>query len=193
MSTFELYFGLGCNHILDLAAVDHILFLIALCAVYEIAQWKKVLILITAFTIGHSLTLALSSLNLFKINSSLVESLIPVTIFITAFGNILNEKRVHLAHNVNLNYLFALFFGLIHGMGFSNYLMALLGTETSILMPLFAFNIGIELGQLIIVLLFFVIVYLARDILKIEKNIWIKGVSLIVALTSIYLFINTVI
>ncbi|SMD36205.1 HupE / UreJ protein [Reichenbachiella faecimaris] len=118
MSEFQLFFSLGREHILDVNGYDHILFVIALAAVYLSTDWMKVLILVTAFTIGHSITLALISLNVFSINSSVVEFLIPVTIFITAVCNIWKREQYISSEVSRLNYYLALFFGLIHGMGY---------------------------------------------------------------------------
>ncbi|MGB3586189.1 MAG: HupE/UreJ family protein, partial [Tunicatimonas sp.] len=151
MSTFSLYFNLGLTHILDILGYDHILFVVALCALYMLRDWRKVLILITAFTIGHSITLALATLNIIQVNVALIEFLIPVTIFITAVSNILRSQKNVSPSRVQLNYAYALFFGLIHGMGFSNYLRSLLGKEEDITVPLLAFNLGLELGQIVIV------------------------------------------
>ncbi|CAN5144224.1 HupE/UreJ family protein [soil metagenome] len=153
MSQFEAYFKIGITHILDLKGFDHILFVIALCALYTGKDWRKIIILVTAFTIGHSITLALATLNILKVNSNLIEFLIPLTIAITALGNIMRPTPTG-SRSIQINYLFALFFGLIHGLGFSNYLRALLGREPSIFQPLLAFNLGLEVGQLIIVILF---------------------------------------
>src|SRR5690606_30408879 len=128
-------------------------FIIALCAVYLFRDWKKVLILVTAFTIGHSLTLALATTGWIRVNSDVIEFLIPVTIALTAFFNILKPKPSK-SRGIQTNYVFALFFGLIHGLGFSNYLRALLGRESSLFEPLLAFNLGLEVGQLFIVGIF---------------------------------------
>jgi hypothetical protein len=147
---FRLYLELGIEHIADLQGYDHILFVAMLCAAYTFKEWKKVLILITAFTIGHSLTLALATLNLIRVPTVWVEFLIPVTIFITAVGNMVTGKPGKAT--ARIKYTMALCFGLIHGLGFSNYLRSLLGKHDSILMPLLAFNIGVELGQILIVL-----------------------------------------
>lgn len=192
MSTFELYFELGLTHILDLMALDHLLFVVALCVVYSMALWRKVLVLVTAFTIGHSLTLALAVFGWITIPVSLIESLIPITIFITAIGNIWALQREKQQEKVSLNYFFALFFGLIHGMGFSNYLTSLLGEQQSIIMPLFAFNLGLEMGQLVIVILFFALTFVVENYIKLERKKWVIAVSSIAALASIYIFINTI-
>lgn len=150
MSDFTLYLLLGFKHIADFAALDHIVFIVSLCAVYEIRRWKNILILITAFTIGHSCTLALATLGYVRVPSELIEFLIPVTIFTTCMINVVKSSKLA-DRKINFNYLMALFFGLIHGMGFSNYLRSMLGREASIWKPLLAFNTGLEIGQLMIV------------------------------------------
>ena len=150
MSDFTLYLMLGFQHIADLTAFDHIVFIVSLCAVYEIRRWKSILILVTAFTLGHSATLAFATLGIIKIPTELIEFLIPVTIFITCVINVFKSGKLA-ERKIHFNYLLALFFGLIHGLGFSNYLRALLGRETSIWQPLLAFNSGLEIGQLLIV------------------------------------------
>ena len=121
MNPFRFYLKLGFEHISNLNGYDHILFLIALCAVYRLQQWKKILILVTAFTIGHSITLALVSFDLFNISSSIIKFLIPATIFITALNNVIGSNLKGESVNMSKNYFMALFFGLIHGMDFSNY------------------------------------------------------------------------
>ena len=146
---FSTYFQLGFEHITDINGYDHMLFLLALCAAYIYTDWKKILVLVTAFTLGHSITLSLAVLNIIPVNSAWIEFLIPVTIVLTAGKNVvLKQEKSSVA-----TYLMALAFGLIHGMGFSNYLRSLLGDE--LLLPLFSFNIGIEVGQLLVVLAIF--------------------------------------
>lgn len=191
MSEFQLFFSLGREHILDVNGYDHILFVIALATVYLSTDWKRVLILVTAFTIGHSITLALVALDIFSINSSVVEFLIPVTIFITAAFNIWKREQYSQADMSSLNYYFALFFGLIHGMGFSNYLKGLLGGETSILTQLFAFNLGLEVGQIIIVIVFMGIGYLMKKYIHVSRKDWILAISSAVAGVAITLMIDT--
>jgi hypothetical protein len=182
MGEFALYFGLGREHILDYAnGYDHILFVVALCALYVWRDWKKILILVTAFTIGHSITLALATLQLITIKVELVEFLIPLTIFTTAVSNLFKKEEVSSSQRVQVNYVFALFFGLIHGMGFSNYLRALLGKSGSILSPLLAFNLGLELGQIIVVSLFLVISYILVDWMKVNRRDWKMVISSAIA------------
>lgn len=127
MSEFRLYYGLGFDHILDINGYDHILFVVVLCALYQSTDWKKVLILVTAFTMGHSITLALATMRIIKINADLIEFLIPVTILITAISNLFTKEDRIAEGKIWRNYGYAGFFGLIHGLGFSNYLRALLG------------------------------------------------------------------
>ena len=187
MSEFQLYFVLGKDHILDYAnGYDHILFVLALCAVYIVRDWKKILILVTAFTIGHSVTLALATLNIISIHGSWIEFLIPLTIFITSVSNLFRSEPSEAQNRVQLNYFFALFFGLIHGMGFSNYLKALLGKNQSIVTQLFAFNLGLEFGQIIIVGIFLAVSFIAITIAGADRRDWkmvlssaIAGISLI--------------
>ena len=185
MSSFELYLKLGIDHIMDLHAYDHILFIITLCSVYKLSEWKRVLILITAFTIGHSVTLALATLKLISVSTGIIEFLIPLTIFITAFFNAISKGSnvSNLLHIIK--YVAALFFGLIHGLGFSNYLRSLLGEEQAIWKPLLSFNIGIEIGQIIIVCIIMLVTWVLVKPLKVPRREWnllLAGVGLGVAL-----------
>ncbi len=149
MNDFTLWFSTGFEHILDWQGYDHICYVIALSILFPLSEWRKLLVLITAFTIGHSLTLALSTLNIIKVPQKTIELLIPITILLTCVFNIV--KRNKPLKTVSLNYFLALFFGLIHGMGFSYLLKSMLGREESIISPLFSFNIVLEAGQLVIV------------------------------------------
>ena len=148
------------------------LFLVALCAIYRIQQWKNILVLVTAFTIGHSITLVLSSLDIVTIPSNIIEFLIPVTIFLTAINNIVGSSPSGQRSKMNKNYAMALFFGLIHGMGFSNYFKALLMDSSSVAMPLLGFNIGIELGQILVVFFIVSIAYLFLTKLNVKHRDW---------------------
>jgi len=169
------------KHILDVHGSDHILFVIALTAIYTMKDWKKVLILVTAFTIGHSITLAMASYRVLNINSDLIEFLIPVTIFITALANIFRKKGYARSMKAQLNYYLALFFGLIHGLGFSNYLRSLLGKDETIVTQLLAFNLGLEIGQIIIVLMFLVVSLIFVDLFGVSRRDWRLVVSAAVA------------
>lgn len=190
MTTFESYLKLGFNHIADLAAYDHMLFIVALCAVYRAAQWKHILVLVTAFTIGHSLTLALATLGVFVIPGDIVEFLIPLTIFVTAFLNIFEHVEQAERRKMSWNYGLAMFFGLIHGMGFSNYLRMLLGDEESLLQPLFAFNVGLELGQLLIVAVTMGAAYLVMNVFRAQHREWNLFVSGAAAGISLLLMVD---
>lgn len=167
---FATYFQLGFEHILDIKAYDHILFVVALCAVYRLSQWKHILVLVTAFTIGHSLTLALSALKIVSIPAELIEFLIPLTIICTAIFNILKKEDTD--RKIRFNYILAGFFGLIHGLGFSNYFRALMGKEENIIQFLLPFNIGVEVGQIIIVIITMLLTFLMVDLLKMRHREW---------------------
>ena len=176
MHNFSLYFSLGRQHIANLNGLDHILFIVALCIRYNFADWKKILLLITAFTVGHSITLALSVFNIVHLPPNWVEFLIPVTIFITAVSNLFIKKFVFKS-KYPVIYFFALFFGLVHGLGFSNYLRSLLGRSQSIVVELLAFNIGLEVGQLLIVIALLFITFVALSLVKVNRREYILILS----------------
>lgn len=189
MQDFWLYFSLGREHIADLAGYDHILFITALCLGYLPRDWKKILILVTAFTIGHSITLALSALNLVNIPSNIIEFLIPVTIIFTTIANVWRNPASDKPTRMNLKYIMAIFFGLIHGLGFSNYLKSLIGSDSSIVGQLLAFNLGLEIGQLLIVVIVLALSVICVSFLKIERRNYVLfasgaifGISLVMAL-----------
>ena len=189
MSTFQLYLTLGLQHIADFKGYDHILFIITLCAVYQLRDWKNILILVTAFTIGHSLTLVLATFNIVRISGDLIEFLIPVTILLTAVGNILQKKDSFSKSHHRYKYGLAMFFGLIHGLGFSNYLRSLLSSEDSLAVPLFSFNLGIEIGQLIIVSIFLLFGLLLLNLMKFKPREWnllISGAGIGISLILIF-------
>lgn len=195
MDDFLIYLRLGFDHITDPSGYDHILFVIALCAVYTIRQWRQVLILVTAFTIGHSVTLALATLQLIHYKTAFIELLIPITILITAVVNFSFREPTSRTFSASSayrsgRYVLALLFGLIHGMGFSNYLRSLLGREADIVKPLLAFNIGLELGQLVIVSLVLGLAFVMIDLLQRSRLRWTLVVSGIVAGMALSLIIN---
>jgi hypothetical protein len=193
MSEFELYFGLGKDHILDYKnGYDHILFVVALCTMYMVRDWKKLLVLVTAFTIGHSITLALATLKIISVRHDLIEFLIPLTIFITAGSNVFRTTELS-DRTTYINYGYALFFGLIHGLGFSNYLQSILGKDRSIVTQLFAFNLGLELGQIIIVGIFLFTALILVDLFTVNRRDWklvisaaIAGMALLLMKDKIY-------
>ena len=194
MSEFLTYFQFGLEHILDKDGYDHILFVIALCAVYVASDWKRVLVLITAFTIGHSITLAMATLDVFTFNKELIEFLIPVTILLTALGNIFKKESRLYSSKLQVNYILAIAFGLIHGLGFSSFLRAITGRDESIVSQLLAFNIGLEIGQIIIVAIFLIISFILVDIFGVSRRDWrlvvssaIGGMALLLIIESEFL------
>lgn len=173
MNDLGIYLHLGFKHIISWGAWDHILFVLVLTLRYQWTDWKKLLVLITAFTIGHSATLALSTLNWIDFPSTIIEFLIPITILFTAIANFW-VKSFEFKSKYPLIYFLALFFGLIHGLGFSTYLKSLLGMETSILGPLFTFNLGLELGQLLIVGLILIISFIFVSQIKVKRKLYLQ-------------------
>ncbi len=182
MEPFALYLEIGYDHILDVRhGYDHILFVIALCAVYGVRDWKKVLILVTAFTIGHSITLGLATFKVVNYNPTWIEFLIPVTIFVTAISNLFRSEESVTRSNIHINYLFAGGFGLIHGLGFSTLLREMLGASQSIVSPLLAFNLGLEFGQIIIVAIFMALTFIIVDLAAVSRRDWKFVISSAVA------------
>lgn len=172
---FAFYFALGWEHIISPDALDHQLFILALAAVYTFGNIKQVLILVTAFTIGHSLTLVLSVLDVIRFPTKWVEFLIPCTIFITALSNLFQLKSTGKTHNTN--YYLALFFGLIHGMGFANAIRIMLAKDQNIGWGLFGFNVGLEAGQIAVVALVLFISKIGIGYLRIQQRDWILFLS----------------
>jgi len=174
-SDFLFYFELGWSHIISLDALDHQLFILALVVVYTTKQLKEILILVTAFTLGHSVTLALSTLDIIRFDSKWVEFLIPCSIFITAVVNLLRNDRKQ--KTVQINYYLALFFGLIHGMGFANSIRMMLAKDQDIGWGLFGFNLGLEVGQIIFVVLTMLVSSVFLYFFKVRQRDWIIFVS----------------
>lgn len=183
MTDFLFYLQLGWEHIISIDALDHQLFILALVAIFSFQDLKKVLILVTAFTLGHSFTLALSAFDIIRFPSNWVEFLIPCTIVFTALDNIIfskNEDKL-----IKLNYFLALIFGLIHGMGFANSVRMMLAKEQSIVIPLLGFNIGLEIGQIAVVIIILSIFYILSTFLKLKKKHWVMLVSAPILIFSI--------
>lgn len=183
-----LWFQTGFEHITDLAGYDHMLFLLILCSVYSFRNWDW-LILITAFTIGHCITLVLSVLNIIRLPSSLIEFAIPITILISAvFRWIQVEKNENKSYQKDQKvYAATLFFGLIHGLGFSNMLRSLLGSQTDILQPLLFFNMGLEVGQIVIVLFSLVTITSLNEYAHIPRFYLVRGIAIPVGFVSLWL------
>ena len=182
MDDFTFYFNLGWQHIINRDALDHLMFILALTAVYLIGNWKQVLVLVTAFTIGHSLTLALSTYDVIRFNEKWVEFFIPLTIVVTAVVNLFQKKL--LVKSLPINYFLALFFGLIHGMGFANSIRFMLAKQQHIAIPLLGFNIGLEAGQVVVVLIILLISFIAVNKAGLPGRWWIfilSGTALCIA------------
>ena len=192
MDTFSFYFNFGFEHILDWQGYDHMLFLVALCALYQLKQWKQVLVLVTAFTIGHSLTLALAATDIITIPSEIIEFLIALTIFLTAAYNLFIVRDKLTPSKIEINYFMALFFGFIHGMGFSNQFKALLGQDDSIVSILFPFNLGIEVGQILFVIGIMLLGGLLVEIIKLPFKYWQTGLSIIAGVLAFYMMMQRI-
>ena len=191
MNDFILYFKMGLNHVLDFSAYDHILFLIVLAVVFSFHQFKKVFWLVTLFTLGHSVTLALSAYGILSLNMDMIEFLIPVTIFITGVFNVFTAKKSSTGKE-NINLFFASIFGLIHGLGFSNYFKMMIGKEDDKLFPLLEFALGIEAAQIIIVLGILIIGAILQNFLKVTRRDWVLVCSSIVIGFSIQMMLDRV-
>lgn len=178
MNDLMLFFKLGLNHVLDLNAYDHILFLFVLVVPYATKQWKELLGLITAFTVGHTLTLTLAIYGIIHLKSAFIEFLIPFTIFVTALVNLLSGVKNKTGFRFKLFLTFG--FGWIHGLGFSYYLQMLLSDASSKILPLIQFALGIEAAQLVIAFLMLVLFLVANKSLRISKRDWILVFSAIV-------------
>ena len=185
MNDFTFYFKLGWHHIISPDALDHILFIVALAAIYLVKDWRQVLVLVTAFTIGHSVTLALSVFDIIRVNSKLVEFLIPCTIIVTALFNFFQHDFSK--KKLQLNYFLALFFGLIHGLGFANTIRFMLSKDEKIGRGLFGFNVGLEAGQIVVVALILLMSFLLVNVLKLRQNWWVWVLSSIAFLIAVRL------
>ena len=183
MQDFTFYFQLGTEHILTPDAIDHILFVTALCLRYLWKDWRKVVILVTAFTIGHSITLALSALNIISFDAKWIEFFIPLTIAATCVNNIV-QKQSEQTKKLPLIYFFALFFGLIHGLAFAGQFLSLEGKE-GLVAHLLAFNLGIEVAQLLIVLIVLLLTYLVVQLAKLPQLLWLRGASTVILVFSL--------
>ena len=189
MITINTFFQSGWEHIVDINAYDHLLFVMTLCAAFKLKEWKQILIIITAFTIGHSGTLILSAFDIIPTDPKLIDLLIPFTIMLTAIANVINYEKNIKFSDAKIKYLIALVFGLIHGLAFASNFKFMLFSD-DILMPLFLFNIGIEAGQLFIVLLFMIALWFYSNVINGEHfkwNLFISGAGFGIAAT---IFIN---
>ncbi|VXB23592.1 HupE / UreJ protein [Flavobacterium sp. 9AF] len=173
MSEFWLYFKIGLKHVLDINAYDHVLFLIALMVPYAFKDWKRIFILVSLFTIGHTVSLFLSVFGIISIKSSLVEFLIPITILVTAVFHLFTAGKSSKNESISFISIITLFFGIIHGLGFSNYFNAILpGNSTDKFLPLLEFALGIEAAQIIVVFIVLIIGYIVQTVFRFSKRDW---------------------
>ncbi|MFH6934497.1 HupE/UreJ family protein [Flavobacterium sp. YO12] len=173
MSEFWIYFQIGLKHVLDINAYDHVLFLIALTVPYTFKDWKRILLLVSVFTIGHTIALILSVFGIIAVKVNLVEFLIPITILITALYHLFTAGKATKNDGINLIFFVTLFFGIIHGLGFSNYFKTILGgSPSSKLLPLGEFALGIEAAQLVVVFVVLVISYIVQTVFRFSKRDW---------------------
>ena len=178
MSEFWLYFNVGLKHVLDWNGYDHVLFLIALTVPYAFKDWKRVVILVSLFTLGHTVALILSVYEVIIIKAHLVEFLIPITILITALFGLFTAGKSNKNESITFVAFITLFFGIIHGLGFSNYFKSILpGTNSEKLMPLLEFALGIEVAQLIVVLFVLILSYIVQTFFRFSKRDWILVMS----------------
>jgi HupE / UreJ protein len=190
MDDFQFYVQTGLFHVLDLKAYDHILFLLVLTIIYQYKDWKKVLWLVTFFTIGHTFTLLLSVYQILTFNMAIVEFLIPLTIFLTAVLNILFQKKPKITMTANI--WLAFIFGLIHGVGFSGYFRLMVGKSAAKLIPLLEFALGIEAAQIVIVIFTLFLGLVFQNVFKVSKRDWILIISSSVAGITIPMMIERV-
>ena len=178
MLDFLLYLKLGLTHVLDWQAYDHILFLIVLVVAYNFSNWKRIFILVSLFTIGHTVSLLLVNYSVVAISSKWVEFLIPVTILVAAFYNLLTSGKNNRSEKVGLFYVITIFFGLVHGFGFATYYKMIAGGNE--ILPLLEFALGIELAQIIVVTIVLIFSFIFQSILRFNKKDWVLVVSSIV-------------
>jgi hypothetical protein len=188
MQDFGFYFEIGWRHIISADALDHQLFIAALAAIYLLKDWKQVLVLVTAFTLGHSLTLALSVYDVIRFNSKWVEFLIPLTIVITSLTNLLQKKFT--ARSVRINYFLALLFGLVHGMGFANNIRFMLAGDQGLGWSLFGFNVGLEVGQIAVVAVLLLLAHLVVNVFRANRREWVIFLSAAVFSLSLVMVIE---
>ena len=174
MSEFLIYFQIGLQHVLDIHAYDHVLFLMALVIPFTFKDWKRILLSVTLFTLGHTTALLLSVYGIVAVKTSVVELLIPITILITAFFNLFTIGKSSKKESLNLIFLITLFFGVIHGLGFTNYFKTILGgSSNSKLVPLLEFALGIEGAQIAVVFTVLIVAYVTQSLFKFSKRDWI--------------------
>ena len=190
MEDFGFYFQFGWDHIIDIGALDHIFFIAALAAIYMLKDWKQVLILVTAFTLGHAITMILSSKNLIEVNTGWIEFLIPCTIVVTALSNLF--QKTFTQRTIRINYFLALFFGLIHGLAYANLIKFMITGEQDFVWSWFSFCVGLEAGQILVVFLILLLAQLFVGIFKLNRRIWVMTVSVAVLIFALKMAIERV-
>ena len=181
----------GVNHVLDINAYDHVLFLIVLTVPYLFRDWKRVLLLVTMFTLGHTLSLVMAAYGVITVNGAIVEFLIPVTIMVAALFNVFTAGKGAQKEKVGILFLTTLFFGLIHGLGFAREFKMLLGSNDNKILLLLEFALGIELAQIIIVFIVLFLGYLVQTIFRFSKRDWVMVISSIVVGLVIPMILNS--
>lgn len=192
MSEFLLYFQIGLKHVLDIHAYDHVLFLIALSVPFSFNDWKRIFLLVTIFTIGHTTALFLSIFGIIAVKVTVVELLIPITILITALYNLFTAGKNTKNAGIDVTAIITLFFGIIHGLGFSNYFKSILGGSTvSKVLPISEFALGIEAAQIVVVIVVLILSYIVQTFFRFSKRDWTLVMSAFVIGVVIPLIIES--
>ena len=191
MATFWFYFKLGLTHVLDINAYDHVIFFVALIVPYAFKDWKRVLWLVTIFTIGHTGSLLLSVYDIVNFDAKWIEFLIPVTIGITGLYGIFTAGKSTTNEKVGLAFFATLFFGLVHGFGFSNYFKQIVAAEDSKLIPSLEFALGIETAQAIVVIVVLFLTFIGQGIFRFTRKEWMLIMSGVVLGFVIPMLIET--
>lgn len=187
MNDFLLYFKFGLNHVLDLNGYDHILFLIVLTVAYTFKDWKRVFWLVTIFTIGHTISLTLSTYSVISVKSNLAELLVYITILATALFNLFTAGKNNNKTKLVLLLVAALFFGLIHGLAFSNYFKVITNGVNRKMIPMLEFALGVEAAQIIIVLIVLILSFIFQTVFRFNKRDWVMVISAIVLGIAIHI------
>lgn len=189
----EFWFNVqyGINHVLDINAYDHVLFLTVLTVPYIFKDWKRVLILVSVFTLGHTLSLLLAAYGIVTVSANLVEFLIPVTILVAALFNVFTAGKGAQKEKIGILFLTTLFFGLIHGLGFAREFRMLIGNTESKFLPLIEFALGIEFAQVIIVFVVLFLGYLCQTVFRFTRRDWILVVSAVVVGLVLPMLVNS--
>ncbi len=191
MNSFWIFFETGLRHVLDIAAYDHVLFLMALTVPYAFRDWKRVLLLVSLFTLGHTASLLLAVFGWLSVRNDLVEFLIPVTIALTALFHLFTAGKASRKEGISILAGVTLFFGIVHGLGFSNYFNSLLpGTATEKLLPTLEFALGIEAAQVVVVLSVLILSYAAQTFFRFSRRDWTLVLSAFIIGVVVPLLLN---